>query len=115
TSVAVLLFQDLSVIPILAVLPFLGAAQSVSSAATHPATWYQPLLVLGTVSAIVVGGRFLIRPVFHFLALTRLHEIFTAAALLLVVGIALAMQLIGLSPALGTFLAGVVLAERDYR
>jgi monovalent cation:proton antiporter-2 (CPA2) family protein len=115
TSVAVLLFQDLSVIPILAVLPFLGAAQSISSVATPSATWYQPLLVLATVSAIIIGGRFLIGPVFHFLALTRLHEVFTAAALLLVVGIALAMQLIGLSPALGTFLAGVVLAESEYR
>jgi monovalent cation:proton antiporter-2 (CPA2) family protein len=115
TSVAVLLFQDLSVIPILAVMPFLGATHSISSVATHSATWYQPLLVLATVSAIVIGGRFLIGPVFHFLALTRLHEVFTAAALLLVVGIALAMQLIGLSPALGTFLAGVVLAESEYR
>lgn len=115
TSVAVLLFQDLAVIPILAVFPFLGATHAISSVATHPATWYQPLLVLATVSAIVIGGRFLIGPAFHFLALTRLHEVFTAAALLLVVGIALAMQLIGLSPALGTFLAGVVLAESEYR
>jgi monovalent cation:proton antiporter-2 (CPA2) family protein len=115
TSVAVLLFQDLAVIPILAVMPFLGATHSISSVATHSATWYQPLLVLATVSAIVIGGRFLIGPIFHFLALTRLHEVFTAAALLLVVGIALAMQLIGLSPALGTFLAGVVLAESEYR
>src|ERR1700732_1832350 len=115
TSVAVLLFQDLAVIPILAVLPFLAITHPTSSVATHAATWFQPLLVLATVSAIVVGGRFLIRPAFHFLALTRLHEVFTAAALLLVVGIALAMQLIGLSPALGTFLAGVVLAESEYR
>src|SRR5580693_5924341 len=114
-SVAVLLFQDLSVIPILAVLPFLATTHPTSTVATHAATWFQPLLVLATVSAIVVGGRFLIGPAFHFLALTRLHEVFTAAALLLVVGIALAMQLIGLSPALGTFLAGVVLAESEYR
>jgi monovalent cation:proton antiporter-2 (CPA2) family protein len=115
TSVAVLLFQDLAVIPILAVLPFLATTHPTSSVATHAAAWFQPLLVLATVSAIVVGGRFLIGPAFHFLALTRLHEVFTAAALLLVVGIALAMQLIGLSPALGTFLAGVVLAESEYR
>lgn len=115
TSVAVLLFQDLAVIPILAVLPFLTTTHPTSSVATHAATWFQPLLVLATVSAIVVGGRFLIGPAFHFLALTRLHEVFTAAALLLVVGIALAMQLVGLSPALGTFLAGVVLAESEYR
>jgi glutathione-regulated potassium-efflux system protein KefB len=114
-SVAVLLFQDLAVIPILAVIPFLAATHPTATAATHSATWFQPLLVLATVAAIVIGGRFLVGPVFHFLALTRLHEIFTAAALLLVVGIALAMQLIGLSPALGTFLAGVVLAESEYR
>ncbi|HTD14982.1 MAG TPA: monovalent cation:proton antiporter-2 (CPA2) family protein [Chthoniobacterales bacterium] len=115
TSVAVLLFQDLAVIPILAVIPFLAATHPTPAAATHSATWFQALLVLATVAAIVIGGRFLVGPVFHFLALTRLHEIFTAAALLLVVGIALAMQLIGLSPALGTFLAGVVLAESEYR
>jgi len=115
TSVAVLLFQDLAVIPILAVIPFLAGNHPASTAATHSSTWFQALLVLVTVSAIVIGGRFLVSPAFHFLALTRLHEIFTAAALLLVVGIALAMQLIGLSPALGTFLAGVVLAESEYR
>jgi monovalent cation:proton antiporter-2 (CPA2) family protein len=114
TSFAVLLFQDLAVIPILAIMPFLAMTHP-ASAATHSPTWQQPLLVLGTVAAIVIGGRFLIGPIFHFLALTRLHEIFTAAALLLVVGIALAMQLLGLSPALGTFLAGVVLAESEYR
>jgi monovalent cation:proton antiporter-2 (CPA2) family protein len=115
TSVAVLLFQDLAVIPILAVIPFLAATHPAPTAATHSASWFQALLVLATVAAIVISGRFLVGPVFHFLALTRLHEIFTAAALLLVVGIALAMQLIGLSPALGTFLAGVVLAESEYR
>ena len=115
SSVAVLLFQDLAVIPILAIMPFLAATHPSPTAATHSATWFQALLVLATVAAIIIGGRFLVRPAFHFLALTRLHEIFTAAALLLVVGIALAMQLIGLSPALGTFLAGVVLAESEYR
>jgi monovalent cation:proton antiporter-2 (CPA2) family protein len=115
TSVAVLLFQDLAVIPILAIIPFLAATHPAPTAATHSATWFQAILVLATVAAIIIGGRFLVGPVFHFLALTRLHEIFTAAALLLVVGIALAMQLIGLSPALGTFLAGVVLAESEYR
>jgi monovalent cation:proton antiporter-2 (CPA2) family protein len=115
TSVAVLLFQDLAVIPILALLPLLGTAHAATTTAPHTATWLQALLVLGTVGAIIIGGRFLVSPIFHLLALTRLHEIITAAALLLVVGIALAMQLIGLSPALGTFLAGVVLAESEYR
>jgi monovalent cation:proton antiporter-2 (CPA2) family protein len=115
TSVAVLLFQDLAVIPILAIIPFLAATHPAPTAAAHSATWFQALVVLATVAAIIIGGRFLVGPVFHFLALTRLHEVFTAAALLLVVGIALAMQEIGLSPALGTFLAGVVLAESEYR
>jgi monovalent cation:proton antiporter-2 (CPA2) family protein len=116
TAFAVLLFQDLAVIPILALMPFLGeSSQHLAAATTHSAPWVQPLELVVVVSAIVVGGRFVIGPAFHFLALTRLHEIFTAAALLLVVRIALAMQLLGLSPALGTFLAGVVLADSAYR
>jgi monovalent cation:proton antiporter-2 (CPA2) family protein len=118
TSFSVLLFQDIAVIPILAVLPLLAT----SSNGTHAfdsspgeAPWQRALIVLGVVLGIVLGGRFLVRPVFRYLASIRLHEIFTAAALLLVVGIALAMQKVGLSPALGTFLAGVVLAESEYR
>jgi voltage-gated potassium channel Kch len=70
---------------------------------------------MGIVGGIIVGGRFLMRPVFRFIAATRLREIFTATALLLVIGIALAMQQVGLSPALGTFVAGVVLADNEYR
>jgi monovalent cation:proton antiporter-2 (CPA2) family protein len=119
TSFSVLLFQDISVIPILAVLPLLsGSAGSLGPSSGHMpagAPLQRALLVVGVVVAIVGGGRFLIRPVFRYLASARLHEIFTAAALLLVVGIALAMQKVGLSPALGTFLAGVVLAESEYR
>jgi voltage-gated potassium channel Kch len=67
------------------------------------------------VATIVLGGRFVVRPAFRFIAKTRLREIFTAAALLLVIAIALLMTVVGLSPALGTFLAGVVLAESEYR
>jgi glutathione-regulated potassium-efflux system protein KefB len=126
TSFSVLLFQDIAVIPMLALLPLLVFADSgtVPGAGTHPdhgssgpglAPWQHALFVIAVVAAIVLGGRFVIRPVFRFLALTRLSEIFTAAALLLVVAIALAMQTVGLSPALGTFLAGVVLAESEYR
>ena len=82
TSFSVLLFQDLAVIPILAILPLLvvaGAANSPSPA--HPgdaAPWQRALLVVGVVAAIVAGGRFLVRPVFRYLASTRLNEIFTA-------------------------------------
>ncbi len=119
TSFSVLLFQDLAVIPILAILPLLAvsegsSSQSLANGGDVP-PWQRALLVVGVVAAIVGGGRFLIRPVFRYLASIRLQEIFTAAALLLVVGIALAMQKVGLSPALGTFLAGVVLAESEYR
>ena len=119
TSFSVLLFQDIAVIPILAIMPFLavsnGGVVALSGHHTDLAPWQRALLVFGTMVAIVVGGRFLIRPVFRYLAGIRLQEIFTVAALLLVVGTALAMQKVGLSPALGTFLAGVVLAESEYR
>ena len=69
----------------------------------------------GAIVVVVVAGHFLARPFLRFVARTRLHETFTAAALLLVVGIALLMTRVGLSPALGTFLAGVVLANSEYR
>ncbi|MGB1027414.1 MAG: cation:proton antiporter, partial [Rhodospirillaceae bacterium] len=77
--------------------------------------WAQGLVTIGVIVGIVIAGRFLMRPVFRFIAEARLREIFTAAALLLVIGIALLMTAIGLSPALGTFLAGVVLSDNEYR
>jgi voltage-gated potassium channel Kch len=118
----VLLFQDIAVIPMLAVFPLLttnggapiGGHAETTLVARLPA-WASTLAVLGAVAAIVAGGRFVVRPVFRAIARTRLREIFTAAALLLVVGIALLMSAVGLSPALGTFLAGVVLATSEYR
>ncbi len=121
-SFAVLLFQDIAVIPILAVLPFLAvhgagtadAAHATSGIANLPA-WQQAILVPSAVAAIILGGRFLLRPFFRTIAATGLREMFTATALLLVIGIAALMQSVGLSPALGTFLAGVVLAESEYR
>ncbi len=119
---SVLLFQDISVIPMLAAMPLLahalGAQRSVPGAAApmaHLPGWLQTLTTLGAVVAIVVGGRFLLRPIFQFIARTRLREIFTVTALALVIGIALLMQFVGLSAALGTFLAGVVLSESEYR
>jgi Kef-type K+ transport system membrane component KefB len=115
TSFSVLLFQDIAVIPILAILPLLAVSNDSGIRTMNQdaggAPWLRALIVLGVVCGIVFGGRFLIRPVFRYLASIRLQEIFTAAALLLVVGIALAMQKVGLSPALGTFLAGVLLAD----
>jgi len=77
--------------------------------------WVQTLAVLGAVAVIVVGGRYAVRPVLRAIARTRSREVFTAMALALVIGIALLMQLVGLSAALGTFLAGVVLATSEYR
>jgi monovalent cation:proton antiporter-2 (CPA2) family protein len=131
SAFSVLLFQDIAVIPILAFLPMLAvklsspislgaqvafvAAEQTAEHSTPVSGWLQALLVIGIVGGIIIGGRFLIRPVFRFIADTQLKEIFTATALLLVIGIALAMQQVGLSPALGTFMAGVVLADNEYR
>ena len=120
SAFSVLLFQDVSVILILAILPLLAVGTGVIDP-EHPidgdavAGWIRALTVVGVVAGIVVAGRYLLRPVFRFIAGSGSREIFTAFSLLLVVGIALAMQLIGLSPALGTFLAGVVLANSEYR
>lgn len=119
-SFAVLLFQDLAVIPLLALLPLL--ATSAPAASATPEGWAASLaplpragVLLGSVAAVVIAGRFLIRPAFRAIARTGLRELFTAAALLLVIAIALLMTKVGLSPALGTFLAGVVLADSEYR
>lgn len=127
SAFSVLLFQDIAVIPILALMPLLAirnppvslAANGAIFIATESSTKLPPLLqallVICVVGGIIIGGRFLMRPVFRIIATTRLQEIFTATALLLVIGIALAMQQVGLSPALGTFVAGVVLADNEYR
>jgi monovalent cation:proton antiporter-2 (CPA2) family protein len=122
SAFAVLLFQDLAVIPILAVFPLLGtgAMQRASGGAEHTwlgglPGWAQTLAVAGTVALVVLAGRFLVQPALRAIARTKLRELFTASALLLVLGIAQLMAAVGLSPALGTFLAGVVLANSEYR
>jgi monovalent cation:proton antiporter-2 (CPA2) family protein len=121
---SVLLFQDLAVIPMLALLPLLAvhgsgagadSGHGVIAAATTTPGWLKALEVLGVVAGIVLAGRFLTRPVFRIIAESRSREVFIATALLLVVGITLLMEMVDLSPALGTFLAGVVLAESEYR
>ena len=125
-SFAVLLFQDIAVIPMLAVLPLLTVGMALEGSAggeaAHGATamdqfpgWARGLVTFGAVAAIVLAGRFLVRPVFRFIARSEVREVFTAAALLIVVGIALLMTAVGLSPALGAFVAGVVLANSEYR
>jgi len=118
---SVLLFQDIAVLPILALLPLLatvpptGGKHIENTALSNLPGWQQALLVLAAITAVIFAGRFLLRPFFHYIAATHLREMFTVTALLLVVGIALLMQKVGLSPALGAFLAGVVLAESEYR
>ena len=132
SSFSVLLFQDIAVIPMLAFIPLLALPEiaDVATAAAHNGgeaghasmslvdrlnNWQRALVTAGAIGLVVVGGTYLTRPVFRFIAMGRLRELFTAFALLLVVGIALLMILVGLSPALGTFLAGVVLATSEYR
>lgn len=122
SSFAVLLFQDIAVIPILAIIPLLVSGSNVipdddlhHSLISNLDGWLQTLIVIGTIVAIYVGGRFLIVPLLHVVAKTRLQELFTASALLLVLSVSYLMQLVGLSPALGAFMAGVVLANSEFR
>ena len=129
SSFAVLLTQDIAVIPMLALMPLLalggGHGDPGDPHAGHGAPsggaldalpgWGQALVILAAIVAIVFVGRNLMRPVFRFIAESKLREIFTAAALTLVIGIELLMDFVGLSPALGTFLAGVVLSDSEYR
>ena len=120
-SFSVLLFQDIAVIPMLAMLPLLSfQSPSTMEAANHslvhdwPA-YAQVLISIAVILGIILAGKYVSSPIIRFIAQTRLREIFTVFALFLVIAIALLMQAIGLSPALGTFLAGVVLAESEFR
>lgn len=150
-SFSVLLFQDIAVIPMLALIPLLAlpelmpalvdvavgaaghAGEAVHGDVAHGAEsasddhgagmslvdglpgWQAALVTVAAIGFVVVGGSVLTRPIFRFIAVAQLRELFTATALMMVVGIALLMSLVGLSPALGTFLAGVVLANSEYR
>ena len=132
-SFSVLLFQDIAVIPMLALIPLLAMpelADAISHGAGHGDDgdhgssmslvagvngWQTTLVTVGAIAAVGLGANFLTGPMFRFIAGAQLRELFVAAALMMVVGIALLMSLVGLSPALGTFLAGVVLANSEYR
>ncbi|WP_371061251.1 monovalent cation:proton antiporter-2 (CPA2) family protein [Rhodosalinus sp. 5P4] len=134
SAFSVLLMQDIAVIPMLALLPLL-ALQGAAGGAEHASVehgealghaggmslvadlpgWASTLVTLGAVGAIILTGVYATRPVFRFIHAARLREMYTALALLIVVGIASLMTLVGLSPALGTFLAGVVLANSEFR
>ncbi|WP_419914279.1 monovalent cation:proton antiporter-2 (CPA2) family protein [Hoeflea sp.] len=130
SSFSVLLFQDIAVIPMLALIPLLALPELVQHGTdTHAhgghgaelslieglSGWQVAIVNIAAIAAVVGGGHYLSRPLFRFIASAKLREIFTAAALLLVVAIAFLMTLVGLSPALGTFLAGVVLANSEFR
>jgi len=108
----ILLFQDLAVLPVLAVLPLLGAQ---AGAQTAQAAWWAGLLKLLAVIGIVVGGRLLLRPALRVVARVQVGEVFTAAALLTVIATALLANAAGLSGSLGAFLAGVLLADSEFR
>lgn len=120
-SFAVLLMQDIAVIPILAVLPLLAVASPSGGEGGHESFisqvpgWLQTLLVIGAVGLVVLLGRYAIVPLLRLISRTRLRELFVACALLIVVGIAFLMEAVGLSPALGTFLAGMILANSEFK
>ncbi len=108
----VFLFQDLVAVPVLALIPLLATGEVVQS--TRP-LWHSVGLVVGSILAVVVAGRFLLRPLFRVVAATKSVEVFTATSLLIVLGTALLMQEADLSMALGAFLAGILLADSEYR
>jgi len=119
---SVLLLQDIAVIPMLALMPLLSFASAGGNTQVRAEAWIANLsgwsytgVVAGAVLSIILAGRMLIRPLLRAIARTRLRELFTAASLLIVISIAILMTKVGLSPALGTFLAGVVLANSEYR
>ena len=112
---SILLFQDVAAIPILALLPLLGGSSESNHAVALVERVQEAIKIIAVIASIVVGGRLALRPLLRWIARSKTPEIFTAASLLLVVGIAALMQIVGLSMALGAFLAGVLLAESEYR
>lgn len=111
-SFSVLLFQDMAVIPMLALIPFLAAE---AGGRSEGSSILNGIKILGAVGFLVLCGRYLVRPIFRMVGAAKLRELFTAMALFLVLAITALMNLVGLSPALGAFLAGVVLADSEYR
>ena len=115
SALSVLLFQDVAAIPILALVPLLGAAAGLQAAHPPGELAWDIARTVAAIAGVVLGGRLLLRPLLRWIAKSNTPEIFTATALLLVVGIALLMVQLGLSMALGAFLGGVLLAESEYR
>jgi glutathione-regulated potassium-efflux system ancillary protein KefC/glutathione-regulated potassium-efflux system protein KefB len=116
----ILLFQDIAVLPVLAVLPMLavtapGAGTTAAAGGAGGSAWLEVGKLAGVFALLIGGGRLLLRPALRLVARTRVPEAFTAAALLTVIGTALLVNLVGLSMALGAFLAGVMLADSEFR
>ena len=112
---SILLFQDVAAIPILALIPILGAYKAANATHSDSHLWLAIFKTVGTITAVIIGGRLLLQPLLRWIARSKTPEIFTATSLLLVVGIAMLMTQVGLSMALGAFLAGVLLADSEYR
>ena len=110
-SFAILLFQDLAAIPILALVPLLGAHETTTASQDLVSV----LRIISVMAAVAVGGRYLLRPVFRIVASTQIAEVFTATALLVVLGTAWIMELAGIQMSLGAFVAGVLLADSEFR
>ncbi|MEM9896431.1 MAG: monovalent cation:proton antiporter-2 (CPA2) family protein [Bacteroidota bacterium] len=121
SAFSILLFQDIIVIPMLAVIPLLTDVESAASTSEHVSfldnlpVGLQTAFVLVSVVMVVAAGKYLFVPVLRFVSKTRLRELFSASALLIVISIAFLMELVGLSPALGAFLGGVVLANSEFK
>lgn len=121
TSFSVLLFQDIAVIGILIILPLLANSDAISAsqfptnALSSLPGWFHALIILSIISSIMLAGHFLSRHLFFMIAKTNLREVFTATSLALITGVTLLMQTIGASPALGAFVAGMVLANSEYK
>jgi len=111
SSFSILLFQDIAVMPALALLPLLGVAAAKTA---RPGGWLV-LKFIAVLVVVVVGGRYVLRPMLRIVAATRVAEAFTAAGLLVVIGTALLVSQVGLSLSLGAFLAGVLLADSEFR
>jgi glutathione-regulated potassium-efflux system ancillary protein KefC len=118
SSFAVLLFQDIAVIPILIIMPLLASGKAVKvqhNMLSNLPGWLHTIIVALVIVIIIVGGRYLSRYLFRYIAKSNLREVFTATSLALVVGITLLMNAVGVSPALGAFIAGMMLANSEYR
>ena len=122
SSFSILLFQDIAVIPILALLPFLSKSESAVKQSDHQEIllqyvpdWLQPFTVILGVLALILLGRYIFIPFLRFVSKSGLNELLTAASLLLIIGVAELMISVGLSPALGAFIAGVMLANSEFR